>query len=130
MIVFGCTSRNHSNETFESRTLGSGEAELPSFHDKAANDSLLLDITGRILTVVKAQKFGELAAYIHPKKGIRISPYGYVDTVSHVHFSRQGFLKQVKAENDLVWGSYDGTGKDINLSMSEYLTNLFMMWIF
>src|SRR5690606_41192456 len=38
----------------------------------------------------------------------------------HVHFFRDEFMQQVQTGDSLLWGMYDGTGKDILLSVEGY----------
>src|SRR5687767_1826584 len=52
-------------------------------------DSILLKLTQGILLTLKNKNYSAFANYIHPVSGIRFSPYGYIDTIHHIRFSRQ-----------------------------------------
>src|SRR6188768_2864282 len=59
-------------------------------------DSILLKLTQNILLALKNKNYSAFANYIHPVSGIRFSPYGYVDTLSHLRFSREKFIARTK----------------------------------
>ncbi len=59
---------------------------------------------------------------IHPIEGIRFSPYGFIDTLEHKHFTATQFLEMAKTptQKKQNWGNYDGTGEKIRLTFNEY----------
>jgi len=86
-------------------------------------DSILLRLTNNILVVLKNKNYSAFANYIHPVSGIRFSPYGYVDTLSHLRFSREKFIATAKDDNQemIVWGEFDGTGDAIKMTLNNYM---------
>ena len=86
-------------------------------------DSVLLRLTNNILVALKNKNFSVFANYIHPVSGIRFSPYGYVDTLSHLRFSREKFIATAKDDNQemIVWGKFDATGDPIRMTLNNYL---------
>ena len=86
-------------------------------------DSILLRLTNNILLTLKNKNYSAFANYIHPVSGIRFSPYGYVDTLSHLRFSRQKFIATAKEDNQdmIVWGEFDGTGDPIKMTLNNYM---------
>ena len=86
-------------------------------------DSVLLRLTNNILVALKNKNFSVFANYIHPVSGIRFSPYGYVDTLSHLRFSRDKFITTAKDDNQemIVWGKFDATGDPIRMTLNNYL---------
>ena len=86
-------------------------------------DSVLLRLTNNILVALKNKNFSVFANYIHPVSGIRFSPYGYVDTLSHLRFSREKFIATAKDDNQemIVWGEFDATGDPIKMTLNNYL---------
>lgn len=114
-LIVGCNSRN---EAVDGTATLDKEAAL--YAEQALKDSVLIATTQEVLTAIQARDYPKLAAYFHPEEGVRFSPYGYIDTVHHVHFTSQDFIKQSGEEGAISWGSYDGTGKDIQMSMGAY----------
>ena len=86
-------------------------------------DSILLKLTQNILITLKNKNYPAFANYIHPVSGIRFSPYGYVDTLSHLRFSREKFIATAKDDNQemIVWGKFDATGDPIKMTLNNYL---------
>jgi hypothetical protein len=107
LLIFSC--RNHAATA--------AQIDPPAINE----DSLVLAATQDILQIFAEQSFAKLADRIHPEKGVRFSPYAYVDTVNDVRlipgdlYRSEFFVKKIR------WGSYDGTGDPIELMMSEYI---------
>lgn len=72
-----------------------------------------------ILNLLKNKDFEGLALKIHPKIGVRFSPYSYVST-DNLHFSADDFLQMIGGEQKYLWGYADGSGFELNLSFDEY----------
>jgi len=119
LAFFSCNNSDQSANSLLT-DIGENSEGAHNYAEKAITDSVLLSMTQEVMTVIKGRDFKELSLYIHPSMGIRFSPYGYVDTVNHAHFSRLGFLQLEAEDEPTFWGSYDGTGKDIKLTLSEY----------
>lgn len=61
-----------------------------------------------------------LGAMAHPDKGIRFTPYSYVDTGSDKVFTVSQIPNLMSDTNIYTWGSYDGTGDPIDLTFADY----------
>ena len=83
-------------------------------------DSLLLNRTIEIVSLLDKKDYTHLADFFHPTEGVRFTPYGYIDTAHDIKFTKEGFLTQLKNKSKLRWGSYDGSGDPINLTVEEY----------
>jgi len=49
------------------------------------------------------------------------SPYGFIDTVGSKRLSSADFLTAIRKNWILTWGSFDGTGEPIKLTVAAYL---------
>ncbi|HNF28501.1 MAG TPA: hypothetical protein PKV80_28815 [Leptospiraceae bacterium] len=68
-----------------------------------------------ILLILKKGNYAALEKYADPKKGIFVSPY------IGCHSGLKLLRKDLKTtDRKKVWGSYDGTGDPILLTMDEY----------
>lgn len=85
-------------------------------------DSLLVALTKQILNTTKNRDYKKLAGFIHPVFGVRFSPYAYVDTTSNVKFTAEQFIDQIKKSDKVNWGSYDGSGEPILLTIDDYFS--------
>lgn len=72
------------------------------------------------ISALKDKDMEKLSVLVHPEKGVRFSPYGYVDVENDLVFAASE-IKSLKTESTiLTWGSYDGTGDPIELTFGEY----------
>ena len=73
----------------------------------------------RAIGFLANRDLNHLASLVHPKKGLRFSPYELVDDKSVVLTRRQlrTALNNKKIYN---WGQYDGSGEKIELTFSDY----------
>jgi hypothetical protein len=85
-------------------------------------DTLPSSVVKEVLTLLKNKDYKTLATLIHPMEGVRFSPYGYIDTVGHKHFTATQFLEAVNVpkQKKQNWGNYDGTGEAIDLTLNAY----------
>lgn len=117
-LVVGCNSRNSQQEAVDEAATLDKEAEL--FAAQVQKDSVLFTVTEDVLTAIKGRDYRKLAGHFHPEEGVRFSPYGYIDTVHHAHFTAEEFIKQSEDDQPIFWGNYDGIGKDIEMSLGDY----------
>ena len=68
-----------------------------------------------------AHDMHRFAAFVHPTRGVRFSPYAYVDAkadvVLHANEIEPAFASNAKR----TWGSFDGSGEPIVLTFRAYL---------
>ena len=83
-------------------------------------DSLILDSSHQILKSIKNEQWGHFASYIHPIKGIRFSPYAYIDTNTQIILYQNTFLRSINTVSS--WGTYDGSGEEIKLTTKAYFS--------
>lgn len=62
----------------------------------------------------------KLASYVHPVKGVRFTPYTYVDCERDLVFTKSEIRNFFKDQQRYLWGYYDGSGAEIILTPSEY----------
>ncbi len=88
-----------------------------------STDSSLTLLTKEILLELKNKNYESFAKYIHPEEGCLFSPYGFIDTVNSVVLKPADFIKALKNDNKITWGSYDGSGDPIDKTPKTYLQN-------
>lgn len=74
-------------------------------------------------TVMRALKNGNmdtLAAWVHREKGLRFSPYAYVDTTTDLVFTPDELKGLMSNPKTYVWREYAGSGEPIELTFAEY----------
>lgn len=73
-----------------------------------------------VVTALKNKDFAKLKAYVHPQKGVRISPYSYVNVKTDIVFSAEQVETLMKDAKKITWGAYAGSGEPIALTFSDY----------
>lgn len=86
-------------------------------------DSALLQLTNKILVLIKSKDYKSLAEYIHPVSGLRFSPNAFIDTGQDVIMQRDKLMKEAgnKKQYKIKWGIFDGSGEPIRMTLNEYM---------
>lgn len=104
-------------------SMNGNEEAPPAANKPIATKSPVLtpeQIAQDILNQLKNKDMEKLAAFVHPEKGVRLSPYAYVD-VKKDRILKPHQLKTIQNDNTIhEWGTYDGSGEPIQLKFSEY----------
>lgn len=79
----------------------------------------ILELSGQVLQSIKNQDYILLSSYVHPRKGVRISPYAYVQETDQV-FTNDEVASILADSSVYTWGAYSGTGEPIHLSFLDY----------
>jgi len=87
----------------------------------ASNEKSLIILSSKILKSLKEKGYTGLVEFIHPKLGIRFSPYAYIDTRVDQLISRNKLIALGKSQKKIKWGFEDATEKPIKLSINNYL---------
>lgn len=87
----------------------------------SAKDTILFQLSDKILALLKIKDFTGLASQVHPVFGIRFSPYAFVDTIHHQHLLPQQLTTFSQQKKILVWGAHDGSGEAIKQNINKYL---------
>jgi hypothetical protein len=66
-----------------------------------------------------AKDMRALAALVHPDRGLRFSPYSYVD-MHDVRLTRAQIAVAMTDPAVRHWGDYDGSGEPIDLTFAQY----------
>jgi hypothetical protein len=85
------------------------------------NEKNLIILSSKILKSLKEKDYIGLAEFIHPKLGIRFSPYAYIDTTADQLLSRNRLIALSKSQKKIKWGFEDATEKPIKLSINNYV---------
>jgi hypothetical protein len=123
-FFWGCKEKG-SQENTGSSPVATDSAKVDSVAaPKAvvADSATLMNLAKEILQHAEKKEYSKIADYIHPTKGIRFSPYTYVDTAEHKHFTAAEFREQVEknAKKKVLWGTSDPLGEDILLTVEGY----------
>ncbi|MFD2673436.1 hypothetical protein [Marinicrinis sediminis] len=134
LLLAGCGNENEGNESAnlpgEDSTLNviGGDSntneEVPA--DDAGEEQLsteeqVMQAAGEVLPILADQQIDQLVEWVHPEKGIRFSPYAYVNVEDHQQFSPEELMQAWESKEKRVWGSFDGSGEPIELTVEAYM---------
>jgi hypothetical protein len=79
----------------------------------------VMAMSNKIVAALKNKDMKTVASYVHPTKGLRFAPYGYMDK-SNLVFKKAQVPSLFLLRRTYVWGEYDGSGDPINAGFPEY----------
>lgn len=94
--------------------------ELKSNKDEEVESPYLLSRSIDVVNLIKDKSLDELESYIHPDKGVRITPYPYVDLENDQVFKAKELSAALEDSKLYTWGKYDGSGETLELNFSDY----------
>ena len=116
-LSYGCTNQPENKE--KSKVYDTLKTTIPPTSGLSQQDSIKAAGT-QILTFLKNKNYPELIKYFS-SDGVLFSPYGFIDTANSKKLSPEDFLESINKKWVLTWGSFDGTGDPIKLTVTGYL---------
>ena len=118
VLLLSCNNNKQESKEVPAKTIAP-KIESPKGNNLTTQDSI--SATGRqVLTFLKANNYNELVKYFS-SEGVLFSPYGFIDKANCKKLTATDFLGSIQKKWILTWGSYDGTGEPIKLSVPAYL---------
>ena len=124
LVILSCNNSGKKKDSFSDTSAIHVDSIIsPLDVDDPIRDSTLFADTKIILSVLKDKNYDSLLKFIHPEVGIRFSPYGFISTKNDVVVTTNAMLHWMdkKRQPRLVWGSFDGNEKPINMTPDEYI---------
>ncbi len=79
------------------------------------------DLSNSVLHTLQTANYTEFINYFHPEKGVRFSPYGFINRETDLVLSKDQFMNGIATNKKMNWGRYDGTGHPIDLTVKEFI---------
>lgn len=73
-----------------------------------------------VIEIIKAGDMNTLSQFVHQTKGVRFTPYFYIDTENDKVFTAQEVAGLMQDNQIINWGVFDGSGEPIDLSFSDF----------
>ena len=86
----------------------------------SAQKEQLLGMSKMVVAALKNKDMKTLATFVHPTKGVRFSPFGYIDTKEDLVFRRNQLLTLLKSRKIYRWGVYDESAEPIRKTFADY----------
>jgi len=106
-----------TDRIFEERIIEGNNEEII---DSKTAKTIISDIANKLIYALSVKDADSIAKYVHPKKGVRFTPYTNVSLEDDLVFSKEEMKTFFENNNIYKWGYYDGSGEEINLTPSEY----------
>ncbi|MES2651350.1 MAG: hypothetical protein V4663_06390 [Bacteroidota bacterium] len=116
-IISSCGNNKQEKKNEVKDTIATATSPTP---DVFVEQDSIKAIGEQVLISLKENNFVELRKYFS-EEGVLFSPYGYIDTAKSKKLSPDDFLTAIDKKWILTWGSYDGTGDPIKLTVKAYL---------
>jgi len=79
----------------------------------------VLRVSGQVVKALKAKDMNKLAGFVHPTKGVRFSPYGYIGKEDLV-FKANALKTLLKSKKIYYWGEYDESAEPMKWTFAKY----------
>jgi hypothetical protein len=103
------------------RVSAQGDADRTYTLSSAQAKTIIETRARAIMVAIKQRDMRRLATFVDPRKGVRFSPYNYVDTKTARVLKPSQLATLYRSRQRLLWGEYDGSGDPIRLTFRQYL---------
>ena len=103
----------------EKKVLEDKVLEFEKLLEQSVSSNVLLTAL-EVVEFIDDEDMSGLSSYVHPTKGLRFTPYNYIDIVNDKVFTVAqipGLMADATVYN---WGEYDGSGDPIDLKFEDY----------
>lgn len=134
LLISGCTPNNTSslddNELQKKikekdSTISELENKIKDLENQLNNptdakEDNLLSQAIELIKLIKEKDMNVLSSFVHPEKGLRFTPYDYIDIENDKIFTANQVAELLQDTKSYTWGNYDGIGNPIDLNFDGY----------
>jgi len=84
------------------------------------NREALQKLSDNLLHLIKNGDMSKFAEFVHPEKGVRFTPYSYVDINKDIRLTPTELSSLAESTEKRIWGAFDGIGDPIDMTFNEY----------
>lgn len=110
-----CEKSGHLKRSCKARVY-----EIITTYSEEEAKKIIENRTTEAILAIKNKDTKKLSNLVYPDKGVRFSPYAYVDIEKDLILPRENVLNFFEDQTVYSWGTYDGIGTLINLAPKEY----------
>ena len=85
-------------------------------------EQVVIERAAEVVALLKAKDMAALAGYVHPKLGLRFSPYAAVKDTDQV-FPAETIYSLWADKRLYTWGNFYGSGEPVDLSFPDYYSS-------
>ncbi|KXZ40554.1 hypothetical protein SAMN05661008_00748 [Alkalithermobacter thermoalcaliphilus JW-YL-7 = DSM 7308] len=120
----GCTNQKPDedkiNDKIEERENDEIKEDENTSKENKSPKEIIEERSYEAIKALSKKDMKTLSNIVHPTKGVRFTPYTYVDVERDLVFDKEKISNFFSDENVYMWGYFDGTGDEIKLKPSEY----------
>lgn len=137
VVLTSCTSPTRTDDGFSkteelNKEIVSLNSEIEELKEKneelniqlnnnnSTQSQSLLSTALDVMEIIKNKDMSNLSNYINLNKGLRFTPYFYVDIQNDQVFNTQQVAGLTQDSTVYNWGDYDGSGDPIDLNFNDY----------
>jgi hypothetical protein len=117
LISYGC---NNNREQKSKPDVVAKTDTVPAVPVIINKDSLLVSTGQEILKLLKNKHYDSLVKFFAPEEPVHFSPYGFIGSGTQT-LTAKDFMAGLSSGKKINWGTYDGSGEPIELSLKQYL---------
>lgn len=119
LVLSACTPKapGHVPPSPENPAAQPTDADAPNKEGQASD---VAEQARKAVQALKEKNLKLLSGLALPDKGIRFSPYGFVDTRNDLVFKPEQLKELFTVKTVYEWGVYDGSGEPIRLTFADY----------
>lgn len=124
--VFACQNDTNKNPIVEKQSMTKGTtpkepivavSDPPLTQEEQAT---IIPQSDTLIGWLAKKDFGAIATQVHPQKGLRFSPYSYVEIADDLVFLPAQIAAAASDPKIYTWGYEDGIGDPINMTWDQY----------
>ncbi|MET1013795.1 MAG: hypothetical protein ABWX61_04725 [Paenisporosarcina sp.] len=123
LLLSACNETNESLEPTQTPPEEQPQEEQPIIEQEESTEGTpptSIEVAETVMELLKDGDMGNLAAWAHPEKGIRFSPYAYVDKETDLVFSKDELKNLMEDSKLYVWRTFAGSGDLIEMKYTDY----------
>jgi hypothetical protein len=117
MINYSCNNNSKQKNNHKPVSTTDTITKAPGIINK---DSLLVSTGQEILLLLKNKQYDKLVKYFAPEDSVHFSPYGFIGSGEQT-LNAKDFIADLSSNKKIHWGTYDGSGEPIELSLKQYI---------
>ncbi|MBU1218556.1 hypothetical protein KKF34_09570 [Myxococcota bacterium] len=118
LIAVGCKSGSEETNTTPSpRTPEANQKEIkgPGIENETVEKA-----AEKVITLLKEKNFAALASYVHKERGVRFSPFQFIDTKLDRIIKHDAVSGLFSDKSSYIWGMGAGSGEPIKMNFESY----------
>ena len=96
------------------------QTEPPQSSFNSSDNFPLLNAACSVVRALRQEDYSTVASFVHPDKGVSFTPYSTVNPETDLSFSREQIMGLSQDSAVYTWGTVDGRGSPIEMTMEEY----------